>query len=166
MLNAKAVINSERALIEGIVDEDSFRLFGNPSVVPRFWLGIKNNGRTPARIKRILMMFQKRKSLDDLPAEPDFDFLGIANIVHYISKEDDTFRISRTIEDDSPLSDAEVNDIREGHLFLLVYGTIEYTDILENIHETGFAFMYAYGSPIHHGFQTCFQVPESYRKHT
>ncbi|MCU1268979.1 MAG: hypothetical protein JWN74_273 [Acidobacteriaceae bacterium] len=166
-LNSKAVIKSERPWVTGGEGRDSFRLFGNPALVPRFWLALKNSGRTPGKLVRVLMKFEKRSSIDDLRGiEHDLNFSDICPIPYVlIIPGDNPFQISCTIAGDQPLSPEEINEIRDGDKFLVVYGVIEYEDVFETPeteHKSGFFFYYAYGSPTSHGFQTYYSAHPDY----
>ena len=167
LLNAQAVIKSERPWIIGSVGDDSFRLFGNPPLVPRFWLSIKNSGRTPGKLVRVLMKFEKRNSLDDLKGlEHDLDITNICPVPYVlIIPNDIPFKISTTITGDSPITSAEEAAIRDGKLFLVSYGVIEYEDVFDapdKSHKMGFFFYYAYGGPTSHGFQMYYSAHPDY----
>jgi hypothetical protein len=169
LLNAQAVIKSERSWITGIVGDDSFRLFGNPATVPKFWLAIKNSGRTPGKLARVLMRFETRSNLDDLRGiEHEFFFTDICPIPYVLVVPGDLpFQISVTISGDKPLNMAEMNEVKDGKKFLVAYGVIEYEDVFDfgspdKNHKSGFFFYYAYGGPTSHGFQTYYSVPSDY----
>jgi hypothetical protein len=167
LLNAKAVIKSERPWITASVGDDSFRLFGNPAIVPRFWLAIKNSGRTPGKLVRVLMKFEKRYSLEDLRGIGSDLFITDICVIPYvlIAPGDMPFKISTTIAGEKSITTEEASGIRDGKLFLVVYGVIEYEDIFdtpEKSHKSGFFFYYAYGSPTSHGFQTYYSALPDY----
>ena len=172
LLNAQAVINSERAWIATFVANNSYDLYGHPDAVPKFQLGIKNSGRTPGVVSRILLKFEKRASLDDLPPDPPLDITSIlvVNNVTIVPGEDDQLFVQATIDGEEALSSDERSAVAENRLFLLAYGSVIYTDVLKpdfaNPHSTAFCFVYAVASPVLHGFQVCFETPPSYRERT
>jgi hypothetical protein len=167
LLNAQAVIKSERPWITGIVGGGSHKLFGNPALVPKFWLAVKNSGRTPGKLARVLMKFERRNSLDDLKGlEHDLDITCICGVPYVLIIPDDApFEISTTIAGDGPITSQEEIKIRDGELFLVAYGVIEYEDVFDTpdkSHKSGFFFYYAYGSPTSHGFQTFYSAHPDY----
>jgi hypothetical protein len=167
LLNAKAVIRSERPWIIGAEGDDGFKLFSNPALVPKFSLAIKNSGRTPGRLVRVLMRFEKRASLDGLRGfEHDLDIANICPVPYVlIIPRDVPFKVSATITGDQPITIEEMGAVRDGKLFLVAYGVIEYEDVFDapdNSHKSGFFFYYAYGGPVSHGFQTYYSAPSDY----
>lgn len=171
LLNAQAVIKSERPWIIGSVGDESFRLFGNPSIAPRFWLAIQNSGRTPGKLVRVLMKFEKRRSRDDLHGiENDLFHNDICPIPYVLMIPNSLpFKVSLPIAEEQPLTTEEMNAIRDGKLFLAVYGVIEYEDIFDTpdkAHKSGFFFYYSYGNPTSHGFQTYYSAHPDYLQAT
>lgn len=171
LLNAQGVINAERAWITGSVGERSYRLFGNPTIVPAFELSLRNSGRTPGMVSRMAMRFEKRQTLDDLPPEPPLDITSIVELGRTLIIRDDLpISLTTPIDGGERLTPEDWAAVRDRKLFLLAYGFIEYTNVLnpnfENPHKTSFCFVYAVASPVSHGFQVCFTAPASYREAT
>jgi hypothetical protein len=167
LLNAKAIIKSERPWITGSVGDDAFRLFGNPTLVPRFWMAIQNSGRTPGKLVRVLMKFEKRSSLDDLRGiEHDLFITDISPMPYVLIVPNSIpFKVALPIAGEKPLTPEEISAVRDGKLFLAVYGVIEYEDVFDipdKAHKSGFFFYYAYGNPTSHGFQTYYSAPPDY----
>lgn len=166
LLNAQAVIKSERPWIIGREGDNGFKLFGNPSLTPKFSLAIKNSGRTPGKLVRVLMKFEKRFTLDGLKGiEDDLDITCICPIPYVlIIPGDPPFTVSATITGEKPMTQEEMVEVRDGRLFLVAYGVIEYEDVFDTpdkSHKSGFFFYYACG--LHsHGFQTYYSAPSDY----
>ena len=129
LLNAQAVIRSERPWIAGLVGDQSYRIGSNPAQVPRFWLEMKNVGRTPAKMTRVLMTFEKRQSLGDLPAEPYIDITSILPVPRiFLTSTSPSFYAGKSIFGDKALSQDEIQAVIQGKTFLIAYGIIEYED--------------------------------------
>jgi hypothetical protein len=170
-LSAQGIINAERAWITGSIGRESYRLYGNPSIVPEFQLTLTNSGRTPGVVSRVMMRFIKLPTLADLPPKPPLDIRHIADLGNtLIVREERPLSITTPIEEEKALNPEEVNAVKDGKLFLLVFGFIEYTNVIKpdfaNPHKAGFCFVYAVASPTSYGFQTCFTAPASYREMT
>ncbi len=171
LLNAQGVVNAERAWITGSVGENSYRLFGNPTIIPAFELSLKNSGRTPGIVFRMAMKFEKRQTLDDLPPEPPLDISSIFEMGRtLIIRDDPAISLTAPIDGRERLTPEDWAAVRDRKLFLVVYGFIEYTNVIKpdfaNPHKTSFCFAYAFANPVSHGFQACFTAPASYREVT
>jgi hypothetical protein len=167
LLNAQAVIKSERPWITGIEGDGGFKLFSNPAFIPKFSLAIKNSGRTPAKLTRVLMKFEMRTSLDDLRGlDHDLDITCICPLPYVLLIPGDLpFTVTATLTGNSPLTGPQMVGIKDGKLFLIAYGVIEYEDVFDTpdrCHRSGFFFYYAFGSPASHGFQTYYSAPSDY----
>jgi hypothetical protein len=169
LLNAKAILKSERPWVIGIVEEGTFEL-GRYNEVPKFWLGIRNTGRTAGKLTRILLKFEKRASLDGLQGiEHDLDAACICPLPFVlIVPKDHAFKIPATIAGELPITLQESKAIGSGSLFLVAYGVIEYEDTFENPgrHTSGFFFKYVVTDSAHHGFQICLSGPSDYLQMT
>ncbi len=167
LLSAQVVIKSERSWITGSVGDESFRLFRNPAIIPKFWLAIKNSGRTPGKLVRVLVKFEKRDSLNGLRGiEHDLTDNGLIPYVLLVPGEE-PFQIGAAITGSQPLGREEMNDIRDSKKFLVAYGVIDYEDVFdfgfpEKKHRSGFFFYYSHSGPTGPGFQTYYPAPPDY----
>lgn len=163
--NASALMNAERAwlLLEKIED----KVFGSPSF---FSFIVKNYGRTPAFVVKIVPHFGRYRNLDSLPDDPETIspnmILGIPEGGLAVGPGDALNEIAITLVEPSTLTDSERAEVLRGSLFLYACVFIRYRDIYDREFVSCFGSVYTPpGSPgAFEGFVR--RGPTRYNKHT
>jgi hypothetical protein len=160
-----ALIDSERAWV--LVDIGRLPDFQpEPNQVQILWIfpTIRNYGKTPARLKRIVGILKLIPQDGQLPAIPE-----------YIPGQGFDQQIDTVLPPGVPIqprlgmSGDEFIQIRAGTLTLYVHGFIEYLDIGQTERRTAYCFAYVVQSgfsPAESGFYPCIEVPRDYIKCT
>jgi hypothetical protein len=161
----EALIDSERAwILADIAKLPNFQ--PDPNQVQFLWIfpTIKNYGKTPARIKRIVGIVKLISEDEQLPTVPE-----------YIPGQGFDQRIDTVLPPGIPiqprlvLSGDEFIKIRVGKLTLYIHGFIEYLDIGRTERRTAYCFAYLVQSgfsPAESGFYPCLEVPTAYTECT
>jgi hypothetical protein len=133
-LNAKAVIDSERAWI--VADENpriADIASGQPITI--IWT-IRNGGKTTARVTEKAEAYSVQFSLNGLPEQPNYSLptLWPDGIV---LAPNSTLNCAVRVLNPDPW-----HQIENGSMILFVYGLVKYRDVFEREHETRYIFRY------------------------
>jgi hypothetical protein len=181
--NTEALMNAERAWIAVVPANASPELHplwepGDPEPKDPYFKDpfshafpviIKNVGRTPARVKSVLIQYVLIQHKPDLlPAHPAYiDALKEPSFLLVQSEE--TPVLTYLSRNGGLLTKEEVWAIQRQQLFLYGYGIVEYKDVYERPHETRFGYVYHFPQSGMVNFEkTAFRRrgPESYNRQT
>jgi hypothetical protein len=153
LLNAQAVINSERAwMVPKIAPPDDREIMSLGQHEPGWELPIQitftNRGQTPARVVRSLMEHSSEKIVDPKDLNVTFDLPGPPKYIHdpgivapgavYVTDEETSWY--RGIPKDFLLAEKAV--WQSGEKCLCIKGFIEYVDAFQQIRTTRFCYAY------------------------
>jgi hypothetical protein len=98
-------------------------------------------GRTPAKVTARDIRSKSFKSIDELPAEPQYDFTDSPHVRVY---EPGAKRHFRRYFDPLEEHRADWKQIEAGELNFAVYGTVKYFDVIDDTspHETRFCYLW------------------------
>jgi hypothetical protein len=156
LLNAQAIINSERAWITVMPYRWSPEFFprwepGDP--IPKGDMGtwpiahlfpaqIKCFGKTPARITGIAVRYiRTRTNPSQWPAEPDYGDLSVEDIV--LVPQDEIAATAKLSPDNGVLTKAQIDAIQKREEFLFAYGIVKYKDVHQCEREARFGYVYS-----------------------
>jgi hypothetical protein len=160
--SADGLINSERAwvLIE-IGQKPDFR--PDPNEAQILWISptIKNYGKTPARIRKIVARAQLVPDGQALPPQPEYP-IGQSAILSVDVVLPPNVPIQPTA---SPVSRQEFIQVQQGNIFLYVHGFVDYLDFSGTKRHSGFCYFYYVEvafSPSPTGFYAELTAPPAY----
>jgi hypothetical protein len=171
LLNAQAIMNSERAWMAGLNTPQKFTSAPEVNENIVYFCKITNAGRTASRILEVRVAFRKIATLDQIPPEPTYQKGEIFPFNKIVVVPNDYIPMSTALF--PPLFDNEYSAIRDRKLFTYGYGYVRYLDIFskndEDFRETRFCHYYFISTPGDvptEGFTACIQAPAKYHEAT
>lgn len=141
LLNAKAVINSERPWLVVTWRSDD-------EVAGLFRFGCRNTGSTPAKVISLSAKAMFVENLDRMATPPDYSSPGILPDLHLIVRKD-SFPISPGLNAQSLIErQGKADLVEQSREFLVYYGNVVYRDTFypdsanDGLHETSWCFVY------------------------
>lgn len=164
LLNANAIINSERAwLVAKPVIIGGLQPTGKHGALAFKWV-ITNAGRTPARILETdAVMFRiEYGDLQKLPPEPHYPGSRSVSMNRVVIVPGDSIEVTWLVEDGEEFTKDEVFRIADGKLTMIAHGFVKYLDNFGNARETRFCH---HRVPLNEGgehFQLLVSAPPAY----
>jgi hypothetical protein len=124
LLNAQAIINSERAWI--ILQSDENPIRRNTDNTYGYCWTIKNVGRTPARLIETAAICAKREKSEPLNDTPDFSDPPPLRLNNRLLAPGDILRFQASIEGGPERENLGFNEITDS--YLVAYGYVSYID--------------------------------------
>jgi hypothetical protein len=105
----------------------------------RISIEVKNFGRTPARLLDTIFKYKILPSGISLPEQPDYSGGQCAKLATAFLVTDDYFYHHLKT---SPLTPAQLRELRAGRMSLYVYGYVDYVDTFGKRHRSGYGRVY------------------------
>jgi hypothetical protein len=164
--SVEALINSERAWV--LIDIGKIPNFQpDPNSVQFLWVSptIQNQGKTPARIIRLIARVQLTPEGQALPPKPEYPpGQGFALSINTVLPPKVPIQLTPLA-----ISGDEFIRVREGKLSLRIHGFVDYLDFVNTERHSGFCYIYwtqAGFSPVETGFYVDFTAPPAYTECT
>jgi hypothetical protein len=99
---------------------------------------VKNAGRTPASIIDLLLKYAVVEPGEALPAVPDYSTTEPHETQELFIASGEPVFVGRTFA----MTDEQVRRVKDGSLGLYVYGYVDYLDVFNKAHKSGYARIY------------------------